>query len=113
MKTGSIIIGSIVLLLNIVLGVMLSSYNTFNCLLNSGIIITTIALLLGVSVLQLKDGFKISFYCLFPFICSIELILGFLSPESLTDNHYIITIIVITFIQLSILVLSKIVSLIN
>lgn len=113
MKKALMIIGSIMLLLNSLLGTMLSSYSNFNCFLNSGIIVTTMILLLTVSLLKLKDGFKVSLCSLLPLACCGKLILGSLSPESFTDNFYIITIIVITFVELCILILSKIVSLIN
>lgn len=104
MKTISIIIGSILLLLNVLLGLMLSSYSTFNCALNSGIIILSVIMLCVVSSLKLSDGFRVSFNCLFPVFTLIELICGFLAAERFNDNYYLIAIILLVLLQVVMLV---------
>lgn len=104
MKNLSIVIGSILLLLNVVFGLMLSSYSTFNWLLNSGIIIVSVVMLYIVSSMELNDGFRVSFNCLFPMFTFIELICGFLAAERFNDNYYLIAIILLVLLQVVMLV---------
>lgn len=104
MKTVSIIIGSILLLFNVLVGLMLSSYSTFNCALNSGIIIVSVVMLCVVSSMKLSDGFRVSFNCLFPVFTLIELVCGFLAPERFNDNLYLIAIILLVVMQVVMLV---------
>ena len=104
MKNLSFIIGSILLLLNVLFGMMLSSYSTFNWLLNSGIIITSVVILYMVSSMELNDGFRVSFNCLFPMFTFIELICGFLAPEQFNDNLYLIAIMLLVVLQVVMLV---------
>ncbi len=104
MKTISIIIGSILLLLNVLFGLMLSSYSTFNWLLNSGIIIVSVVMLYIVSSMELNDGFRVSFNCLFPMFTLIELICGCLAAERFNDNYYLIAIILLVLLQVVMLV---------
>lgn len=113
MKKAAIIIGGILLLFNILLGMMLSVYPTFNCILNSCIIIANIALLIAVSSMPLKDGFKVSFSCLFPLMCFLQLIFGFFAPEHFKDNICVIAIFIIVLLQIILLVSAKIVSQLN
>lgn len=104
MKTITFIIGSIVLLLNVLFGLMLSSYSTFNCMLNSGVVIVSVVMLYLVSAIELNDGFRVSFNCLFPMFSFIELICGFLAPEHISDNLYLIAIILLVVLQVVMLV---------
>lgn len=104
MKNLSIIIGSILLLLNVLFGLMLSNYCTFNWLLNSGIIIVSVVMLYMVSSMGLNDGFRVSFNCLFPMFTFIELICGFLATERFNDNLYLIAIILLVVLQIVMLI---------
>ena len=104
MKTISIIIGSIMLLLNVLFGFMLSCYSTFNCALNSGIIIVSVIMLCIVSSMRLSDGFRVSFNCIFPVFTIIELVCGFLAAERFNDNLYLIAIILLVVMQVVMLI---------
>lgn len=104
MKTISIIIGSILLLLNVLFGFMLSSYSTFNCLLSSGIIILSAVMLCIVSSMKLRDGFRVSFNCIFPVFFLMELVCGFFAAERFSDNPYLIAIILLVVLQVMMLV---------
>ena len=55
MKNLTLIIGLLVLIVNVMLGLILSSYSTFCMGLNCAIIVSHIGLLCGVSAMQLKD----------------------------------------------------------
>ncbi len=110
MKNATIIIGGILLLFNIFLGMMLSVYPTFNCILNSCIIIVNVILQIAVSSMPLKDGFKVSLGWLFPLMCILQLIFGLFAPEHFKDNFCVIAILIIFFLQIISLVSAKIVS---
>ena len=59
MNKAAIVIGGILLLFNIAIGMLLSAYPKFNCILNSCIIIANIVLLIAISSMPLKDGYKV------------------------------------------------------
>ena len=113
MNKASVIIGGILLLFNIFLGMMLSVYPTFNCILNSCIIIVNVALLIAVSSMPLKDGYKVSLSCMFPVMCLLQLIFGFYAPEHFKDNTCAIAILIVFLLQIVLLISAKIVSHIN
>ena len=113
MRNAAIFIGGILLLFNIFWGMMLSAYPTFNCILNSGIIIVNVVLLSVLSSMPLKDGFKVSLSWLFPLMCLLQLIIGLFAPEHFKDNFCVIAILIIAFLQIILLVSAKLVSRLN
>lgn len=86
---------------------MISVYPTFNCLLNSGIIIVSILLLYAVFSIRLKDGFRVSFGCLFTICSIIEFICGLFTPDRLKDNITLILILILVIVQVVLLLLSN------
>lgn len=107
MKKLSIILGVIMLLLNIVLGMMFTCYDTFNCVLNCAVIIVETVLLYLVSQITLKDGFRVSLYYLVPLFSFVEFICGLFSSEQFSDNWFLITILLIFVLQIIILTISN------
>lgn len=107
MKNISVIVGSIALLINIMLGLMISVYPTFNCLLNSGIIVISILLLYAVFSIKLKDGFRVSFGCLFTICSVIEFVCGLFTPDRLKDNITLILILLFVLAQVVLLLISN------
>ena len=107
MKNISVIVGSIALLINIMLGLMISVYPTFNCLLNSGIIVISILLLYAVFSIKLKDGFRVSFGCLFTICSIIEFVCGLFTPDRLKDNITLILILLLVLAQMVLLLISN------
>lgn len=107
MKNISVIVGSIALLINIMLGLMISVYPTFNCLLNSGIIVISILLLYAVFSIKLKDGFRVSFGCLFTICSVIEFVCGLFTPDRLKDNITLILILLLVLLQVVLLLISN------
>jgi hypothetical protein len=67
MKKIFIYSGALLLMLNSLLGLVLSAYEPFNWVLNDGVILVNIALFNYVAVSNIKDGFKFSmtlfFFC--------------------------------------------------
>lgn len=110
MKKLLLIIGSLTLVLNVLLGLLLSRYDYFNMGVNCGVIVLNTALLLSLYWLNMRDAFRISFSFLFSFLAIVEIILGCLMPEKLQDNGYLIATIVLLFIEITLMVITNIMS---
>lgn len=98
------------LITNFLFGLLLSSYEWFNVLLSSGIIILFGIFMLLIGILQLKDGFRLSLYVLYPILGFIELILSLFSPNKIMDNWVIIVLTLIVVFQLILLFITKVIS---
>ena len=110
MKKIILICGSLALVLNVLLGLLLSQYDYFNMGVNCGVIALNTALLLRLYWLNIRDAFRISVSFLFSFLAIVEIVLGCLMPEKLQDNGYLIATIVILFIELTLMVITNIMS---
>ena len=110
MKRLNLLIGSVLLVLNVIIGLLLTSYATFNMILTSGIIVISIALIEILKHIKLKDVFRISLSALFALFLIINFILGILSPERFQDNGYIIAILIIIAFELLVLMTTSFVS---
>lgn len=96
MKNLTLVIGGIILLLNLVIGLIFTSYKPFNVGLNSGVIIVNTLLLYILGVSQIKDGFKISLSFLFLIAAVIEFILAFFVPDT-WENNVALTMLILLF----------------
>lgn len=110
MKQLNYIIGGILLLLNIIIGIIVSSYSVFNVCLVSGIIILSFVLIDVIKHSKLRDAFGISLALLFSFLMIVCGILGILSQETFQDNWYLIAIITIFIIEILLIVIAKFIS---
>lgn len=99
MKKGLYVFGTILLIANILIGLIATSYETFNWILSSVVIIATIVLLGWLSSSSLKDAFKISLSFLFSFLGLVEYILAIVAPSQFADNWYLIVIIGLIVIE--------------
>ena len=86
MKNITIIIGVILLILNLLIGFMFSSYKPINVGLNCGVIIVNTLLIYSLGVVNIKDGFRISLCFLFLIAAAIEFVMVFFVPDSWQDN---------------------------
>lgn len=110
MKRLVVLITIISLVVNLVLGCVLSAYQTTNVILNSSIILLTGILLWILSTVGLRDAFKYSLSILFSIIgCSLY-ILGFFAPSEWHNNWFAIVVIAIISIEIIILLLVNYVS---
>ena len=80
MKRLIILTTIILLLVNAILGLVITAYQSTNVFLNSAVILLSGIALWGVLSTNLKDAFKISLTSLFALIGVIEYILGFFGP---------------------------------
>lgn len=99
MKKGLYVFGAILLIANVLIGLIATSYETFNWILSSVVIIATIVLLGWLSASSLKDAFKISLSFLFSFLGLVEYILAIVAPSQFADNWYLIVIIGLIVIE--------------
>lgn len=110
MKNSFLIIGVILLLANIAIGLIVSSYSIFNVCMSSAVIIATTLLLWGMARSKMKDGFKIGLSFLFAFLGLLEFVLAILSPEQYKDNWYLIAIILLVITEFVFIVFGSITS---
>ncbi|MCR4827742.1 MAG: hypothetical protein K5882_12460 [Bacteroidales bacterium] len=99
MKKGLYVFGAILFVANVLIGLIATSYETFNWVLSSVVIIATIVLLGWLSSSSLKDAFKISLSFLFSFLGLVEYILAIVAPSQFADNWYLIVIIGLIVIE--------------
>ena len=110
MKKTILILGCLALVFNVLLGLLLSKYSYFNMGVNCGVVVLNTALLFCLWHFNLRDAFRISFSFLFAFLAIVEIILGCLMRQQLQDNAYLIAIIAILFIEITLFVITNIVS---
>lgn len=96
MKNLTLVLGVIILLLNLVIGLIFSSYKPFNIGLNSGVIIVNMLMLYILGVSQIKDGFKISLSFLFLIAAAIEFIMALFVPNE-WENNATLTMLILLF----------------
>jgi len=110
MKKIFIYSGALLLMLNSLLGLILSAYEPFNWVLNDGVILVNIALFNYVAVSNIKDGFKFSM-TLFFFVSGLaEFLLGLFMKSYFTDNLLLILLCLILIIQVGVLAVVRSIS---
>lgn len=107
MKHISITIGGVLLIVNISLGLLLSSYPMFNWILNSIVIILLVLFLYIVSIIKLKGGYRVALNCLFPCFAIIEYICGLFADDNISNNFPLIIILLIITFQVILLFTSN------
>lgn len=86
MKRLTLIIGVLLLVLNFVIGLIVSAYDTFNMLVNSGVILITTIFIWLLYKMALRDAYKISSTLLFVIIGTIQFVIGCFMPQQFHDN---------------------------
>jgi hypothetical membrane protein len=110
MKKIFIYSGVLLLMLNSLLGLVLSAYEPFNWVLNDGVILVNIALFNYVAVSNIKDGFKFSM-TLFFFVSGLaEFLLGLFMKSYFTDNLLLILLCLMLIIQVGVLAVVRSIS---
>lgn len=110
MKKVVLYIGLLCMVINTVCGLVLSAYSTFNCTLTCSVIILNMVVMFLVSILTLKDGYRISLNVLFPFLFVGEFVCGLFSPEQWKDNWFIIILALMILVEGVILIITNYVS---
>lgn len=110
MKKAITIISVIWLALNIIFGLMISSYGWLNVTASSGIIIITLILCLLAGKVTVKDGFKVSLLISLIIIGFIQYLLAVFMAPVFTDNWCLIAIFILLGIESVLLVSASITS---
>ena len=110
MKKTFLIIGLLILLANIAIGLIVSSYSIFNMCASSLVIVANTLLLAFIAKSKIKDAFKIPLTLLFVLLGIIQFVLAILSPEQYKDNWYLIAIIILVIIESIFIVISSVFS---
>ena len=95
------------LLLNSIVGLILSSYDIFNWVVNDIVILFNTCFFVYLAVSNIKDGFKFGISFLFVFIAIIQFILGLFMESTSNDNWLLIIMLVTIFIQLGLVLFTK------
>ena len=104
MKILTIIICTLLILVNVAIGVILTNYFLENIIFSSLVLLLNGILLVLVANSKMSDGFKVSFHILFPLFGIIELVLAILAPNQWVNNLYLVGVILLITIQFILLV---------
>lgn len=107
MKAIILSVAGLCLVINILCGFIISSYSSFNCGVTSGIIVLNAIIMLIISMITLKDGFRISLNVLFPIMTIVEFVTGLLSPEKFHDNASLVFILVALLLEGIIIIITN------
>ena len=110
MKRLIILTTIILLVVNGLLGLILTAYQSTNVYLNSVVILLSGIVFWVVSSMHLKDAFKISLTSLFAVVGGIEYILGFFAPAEWSNNWFAILVIAILAIEIIFVLLTNFVT---
>ena len=95
------------LLLNSMVGLILSSYDIFNWVVNDIVIIFNTVLLFYLSISKVKDGFKFGISFLIILFSIAQFVLGLFLDNSLNDNWLLIFTLVISVIDIGLLLIVR------
>lgn len=103
-----ILFSSVALLVaNILAGLLLSAYDTFNVVASSIIVVLTAVLLYATTAIQIKDAFRVSLNIIFAFIGLTLYIMMLFAPHHIKDNWAVIVSIVLFIIEIIVLYLAN------
>ena len=91
------------LVVNILAGLLLSSYHTFNMLATSVVILFTTALMYITESITMKDAFRVSLPLVFAILGLVMFLLMLFSKPQLQDNWRVIVSLVIILIEAMVL----------
>ncbi len=107
MKTKILTIYGILVVTNLLVGLLLSAYSSFNLLLTTAILLLNAALIYTVNSIRVSDAIKVSFTLLLCLSGLIKFLLGLVAPGHPQDNWCLIACIVITVFEVGMLVVYR------
>lgn len=111
MKKSIIVIGSILFIINLLLGLIISAYGCVNLFVSTAIILlTTIILLVVNDYMRLKDGYKVSLNVIIPIIGTVQFLIGIFMPRQFSDNWGLIAILILTAFEVILLIAANSIS---
>jgi hypothetical protein len=100
MKKLIIISGSLSVLLNLLIFLVMSSYHSHEFYASEMCLIFSIAMIFFVSISTIDNAFKISLLFLFSFLAVVKFLLAMFFKLPLTDNYIFLSILVIMAIEI-------------
>ena len=100
-------LGSLLVAVNTIIGLLISNYSPFNWLSIDVILIINTILLSKLSTDNISNGYKISLSFIYPFLCIVSIVLALLSPSKFQDNYNVIGFILILLAQSTFLIIAK------
>ena len=111
MKKTILWTGGVIAILNLLVGMIVTSYAVINITVTTAIILLTIIIMLDVNgCMHLRDGFKVSLNFLIPMLGIIQYFFALFMPHRIQDNWYLITILIILAFEVIILISAKFIS---
>lgn len=111
MKKTIILSSSILIAVNLILGLIITAYSWLNVSFSTIVIIMATIFLLVVNCrLPLKDGYNVGFNCVIPVIGFFQYLLAIFMPSRFSDNWGLIILVVLTAIEAMLLVVANSVS---
>lgn len=101
-----LIISGIVLLTNLLLGLVISSYAGLHLLFTSMAIVLNTLLLFATFIRPMKSTHRYSLGMVFFAIGGLEFLTGFFAPQTWHDNWWLVMTLVLTCVQIIVLVLN-------
>ena len=111
MKKSIISIGALLILNNLVFGLIISAYDSFNLTISTITIALTIIILLVINGgVKLNDGFNVSLNIIIPIIGIIQYLFALFMPNHFNDNWGLITIILLVVTEVILLIAANSIS---
>lgn len=105
MKRSIFLIGSILVIVNLLLGLIISAYGCVNLVASTVILVLTAVILLLINGrMSLKDGYVVSLNILIPIIGLIQYLIAIFMPSRFSDNWGLIMLLALTVIEAIILI---------
>lgn len=104
MTKAIVCISALLIALNLILGVIVSSYGWFNITVSSFVILLTAVYCLLANLPSVRGGFKVSLSLIYPLAGLIQFFIALFMPIQFTDNWGLITILLIAGIEAVLLI---------
>ena len=110
MKRIILLSGFVLLLMNVLFGLILSSFGWFNVLISSIVIVITTLLLYLITIIQLKNAYRISFCLLFVVAGVLEYFLALFAPAKFKDNWWLVIVVLLMALETILLIVTNTIS---
>lgn len=102
-----IYLGTLLVIVNTIIGLLISKYMLFNWLSVDVVLLINTIFIFKLSTYKISNGYKISLSFIYSIFTVISVVLAFLSPNEINDNIYIITFVLIMLIEISLYLITK------
>ena len=103
-------LGAIFLLVNLAFGLALKSFEAFNLVFSSGVIVATTIIFFLVDSIKMKDAFKVSLFLINGVCGLIEYVIALIAERDIPNHWYYVVLIVIRAFQLILITTTNITS---